>query len=454
MARDQGDRGAPGQRSNIRWFMVFLAFAATSINYIDRANLGVAAPFIQKDLHLGSAEMGLILGGFFWTYAIFQLISGWLVDRLGPRIMYSVSTIWWSIFTAATALGQAFASLFAFRLLLGVGESAAYPSNAKVVSEWFPKQERAFATSIYDSGARVGTAVALPLVVFLVATLGWRASFVITGVFGLVWVVFWIWLYRAPRKHPYASTSEVEYIEAGGARSVERETRADRAPNEIHWLDLFKYRTIWGMMLGFFCLNFVIYFFITWFPSYLVDARHFSLLKLGIFGAIPALVAIPGGWLGGLVSDHLFRRGLSLTKARKICLVGGMLFSSVIALAVIVPSAVVALALLAVSYASLTFAAASIWSLPADVAPTPGYVASIGGIQNFASNIAGIVITSFVGIELARNHGSYVIPLVVAGGIAIVGALSYLFIVGDIEPLPVEGVRPAEPSRLQPRRHT
>lgn len=286
----------------------------------------------------------------------------------------------------------------------------------------------------------MGTALSLPIVTFIIATLGWRASFVVTGALGLIWVVFWIAFYRRPRQHRMVSREEIEYIEAGGARTVEQEAPRGRSPDALRWRDLFKYRTIWGMMLGFFCLNFVIYFFITWFPSYLVNARGFDLLQLGLYGTIPALVAIPGGWIGGLVSDSLVRRGRSLTFARKTCLVGGMAFSSVIALAALVPTAVEALALLSVCYASLTFAAASVWSLPADVAPTPGEVGSIGGIQNFASNLAGIVTTSFTGI-VATITGSFTVSLFVAGVLAIIGTLSYLFIVGRIEHLPVEAAR-------------
>ncbi len=421
------------RQTHVRWTIVGLCFAGTAINYVDRANLSIAAPFIQKDFALSDAKMGLILGAFFWTYAIFQLPSGWFIDKLGPRIMYTFAVLWWSIFTALTALATGFASLFGFRLGLGIGESAAYPTNAKVVSRWFPLRERAFATSIYDSGARVGTALSVPIVAFIIAGVGWRWSFVITGVVGALWVLFWVWYYRDPRQHPRASADEVDYVKEGGGR-VDEEV-AEVGGGTVRWRQLFGYRTIWGMMLGFFCLNFVIYFFITWFPSYLVDARHFSLLKLGFAGAIPALVAIVGGWAGGLYSDRLVRGGASLTKARKIPLVGGMLFSSVIALAVVVSNAWVALALLSVSYASLTFAAASVWSLPADVAPTEGQVASIGGIQNFASNLAGVGSPLFLGV-LKGITGSFVLPLIITGAVAILGALSYGLIVGRVEPLP------------------
>jgi ACS family glucarate transporter-like MFS transporter len=302
------------------------------------------------------------------------------------------------------------------------------------VSEWFPVRERAFATSIYDSGARAGTALALPVVTALIAWLGWRASFAITGVLGLVWVVAWWLFYRAPQEHALANEAEVEYIEQGGARAEAVQPSAEG----LRWRDLFRYRTVLGMMLGFFCLNYVIYFFITWFPSYLVDARHFDLLKLGVFGVLPALVAMPGGWIGGLVSDALVRRGKSVTVARKVPLVCGMALSSVIALAVVVPTAGEALALLSLCYASLTFAAASVWSLPADVAPTPAHVASIGGIQNFASNLAGVLGATTTGALIAATGGSYVAALVLSGGFSLLGAFSYLVIVGRVEPLPVD----------------
>jgi sugar phosphate permease len=189
------------------------------------------------------------------------------------------------------------------------------------------------------------------------------------------------------------------------------------------------------MMLGFFCLNFVIYFFITWFPSYLVQTRGFSLKSLGTLGMIPALISIPGGWLGGIVSDALYKRGWSLTRARKTCMVGGMLLSSVITVSAFTTSTALMLASFGIAYGSLAFAAASIWSLPGDVAPTPDHVASIGGIQNFASNLAGIVITTFTGFMVQLTKGSFTVPLVVAGGFCVLGAFSYLVIVGKIEPL-------------------
>jgi D-galactonate transporter len=409
--------------------MVFMAFSATAINYIDRANLGVAAPYIAKDLNLSEEATGALLGAFFWTYAAFQLPSGWFIDKVGARIAYAGAVVWWSLFTAAAALANTFGTLFGARLLLGVGEAPAYPSNAKIVAEWFPRRERALATSIFDSGNRFGTALSLPIVSFIIAQLGWRMSFVITGSLGFVWTFFWLRIYRPPAEHPTVTPEERAYIESDQPQST-----GDAKAATVRWRDLFRYRAIWGMMLGFFCLNFVIYFFSTWFPTYLIKARGFDLKQMGLVGMIPAIVAIFGGYLGGYVSDRLVRSGMSLTLARKIPLVGGMFLSSSIGLAVLVESTTAAIALMSLSYASLAFAAASIWSLPADVAPSRNHVGAIGGIQNFASNMAGVCITTFVGIALART-GGFVVPLLVAGGFSLLGAFSYLFILPEIKPL-------------------
>jgi D-galactonate transporter len=415
-----------GARPRARWGMIALCFTATAINYIDRANLSAAVPSIQSDLGIDPSTMGIVLSGFFYSYAIMQLPSGWLIDRFGVKPMYAVAVAWWSVFTMATALGRGAVSMFGARLLLGVGEAGAYPSNAKVTALWFARSERAFASSIFDSGSRVGTALSLPIVTWLIATFGWRESFIVTGLLGFVWVVAWLVLYRNPRADE-------------APHDVDDRAPADEAAavKQVRWLDLFGYRTVWGMMIGFFCLNFVIYFFITWFPSYLVHARGFSMPKVGTLGTLPALFAIPGGWLGGVTSDWLYRRGWSLTAARKTCLVGGMIGSSSIAFAAFVPSVEAALALFSLSYACLAFTGANIWSLPSDVAPTKSHVASIAGIQNFASNLAGVLTTTFTGVMVQITGGSFEIPLLVGGGMCLLGAACYLFIVGPIERLPI-----------------
>jgi len=414
----------------MRWVVIFLCFLAIAVNYVDRANLAVAAPQIEKALGIGPAEMGLVLSGFFWTYAFMQMPFGWFIDRVGARIALPLAVGWWSLFTAATAVTSSVGAMFGCRLMLGIGEAGAYPSCAKLVAQWFKPAQRAIATSIFDSGSRVGSALSIPVVALIISSAGWKASFVVTGLLGAVWIIGWLAIYRSPA-----------HGDMTGPEDVVPQQQARASEPSASWASLFRHRTLWGMMLGFFCLNFVIYFFITWFPSYLVQTRGFSLKSLGTLGMIPALISIPGGWLGGFVSDALYRRGWSLTASRKTCMVGGMLMSSVITLSAFTSDVYLMLACFGIAYGSLAFAAASIWSLPADVAPTPHHVASISGIQNFASNLAGIVITTFTGVMVALTKGSFTIPLIVAGGFCFLGAFSYLVIVGKIEPLPT---RPGE----------
>ncbi|MFD7920086.1 MFS transporter [Streptomyces sp. NPDC059740] len=430
-----------GRGRNVRWTIAGLCFSGLVVNYLDRSALGVALPTMAKDLHISQSTQGLVLSSFFVTYALCQLPSGWLLDKLGVKPVFALGALWWSLATASMALVRGVGSLVTTRLLMGVGEASGYPAPAKAVSRWFPARERTLANSVWDNGSRVGTALALPLITVLVAWLHWRAAFAIIGLAGLVWLAAWLKWYREPEDHPKLTEEERRYIAQGGARLESADgapaaaTSGPAQPADLRWRDLFRYRTVWGMMIGFFCLNYVIYFFITWFPSYLVDERGFDLLQLGFFGTVPGLVAILGSLAGGWSADRLLRRGWSLTKVRKTCLVSGTLGSSVIAFAVIVPTAWGALTLLSVSYATLTFSTASVASLPADVAPTPGHVASLSGIQNFASNVAGVLGPIVTGLLLTASGGSYLVPLVLSGGLSVVGALTYAFVVRRVEPL-------------------
>ncbi|MGY4541886.1 ACS family D-galactonate transporter-like MFS transporter [Arthrobacter sp. UYNi723] len=424
---------APRTMTRKRWVIIWLAFVGLSINYLDRSSLSVALPIMGKDFELSATQQGLIFAAFFWAYDFCQLAAGWYVDKVGPRKSFTLAAVWWSVFTMVTAFAQNFWSLFAARFLLGVGESPAPSTAAKVVATWFPVRERAFATSIWDSGSRVGAVIALPIVTLIVAFTSWHAVFIIIGVAGLIWAVVWWKVYRSPEDHPTANDEERAYIREGGARS-EASDDADAA--KLPWRSLFKYRTILSMMFGFFCLNSAIYFFITFFPSYLVKERGFDLLKLGLFGAIPGICAVAFGWLAGYVADRAVQRGISVTRVRKSAIAGGLIGGSVIMFAAVVPEAWMALAILSVAYSSLTVAATGIWSLPADIAPSSRHVGSIGGLQNFASNLAGIFTPVLIGV-LVDQTGSYVAPLAVIGFVSLAGAANYLFVLGRVEPLKV-----------------
>jgi len=413
----------------IRWLMIWLCFLANAIAYIDRTNIAVAAPAIRAELGIDATAMGLVLSAFFWTYAFMQLPAGWFIDRVGVRVALTLAVGWWSIWTAATGMARGVTQFIGMRLMLGAGEAASNPSFAKVAFNWFARSERAIACSIFNSGSTAGSALSLPLVTWLIVLMGWRGSFIATGALGLVWAAAWWFIYRDPERWRAVAPQEVDRLLAQRGQSV-------ATPEQISWFDLFRYRSVWGLMIGLFCLNFAIYFFITWFPSYLLQARGFSLLSLGTWGSLPALMGVLGNWVGGFISDRLLRLGWSPTRARKTCLVGGMLMSSSIGLSAFVSSNWACLALFTLAYFSLSFAGANCWTVVSEIAPTPRHVASIGGIQNCAGNLAGIILTTFTGVVLTLTSGSFLIPLAVAGGMCVVGAMSYLFLLGKVEPLP------------------
>jgi len=413
----------------IRWLMIWLCFLANAIGYIDRANLAIAAPMIRAELGIDAAAMGLVLSAFFWTYALMQLPAGWFIDKVGVRVALVVAVGWWSLFTAATGAARGVAQFIAARLMLGAGEASSQPSFAKVAYNWFPRSERGLACSIFNSGSTAGSALSLPLVTLLIAAVGWRGSFVATGLLGIAWAIAWWFIYRDPEQWRAVAPQQVDRLLA------QREPQSP-ATAGISWFDLFRYRSVWGLMIGLFCLNFAIYFFITWFPSYLLQARGFSLVGLGTLGSLPALMGVVGNWMGGFTSDRLIRAGWSPTRARKTCLVGGMLVASSIGLSAFVESTGACLALFTLAYASLSFTGANMWTVVSEIAPSPRHVASIGGIQNCAGNMAGIILTTFTGVVLMLTKGSFLIPLAVAGVMCIVGAMSYLFLLGKVEPLP------------------
>lgn len=412
-------------KGKMRYAILTVLSVGIAINYIDRAAMSVAIPFMSSDLHLSSTDSGLLLSAFFWSYVLFQLPGGWLVDKFGPRITLAVSSLAWGFATALCGLSNSVSAFVGFRILLGAVEAPSYPASSSTVTRWFPRQERSFAAATFNNGSKIGGTLAIPIISFLIAAFGWRMTFVISGSIAIVWAIGWYLWYRDPRHHKKVSAAEVAFIEAN-------QDAATGAPMSIR--ALLRQRTVQAMMFGFFCVNFVSYFFFTWFPTYLVETFHLSLLKFGLLGMLPGIAAIIGGWFGGLLSDHLVRRGVSLTVARKIPLVFGMLGSAVIGLAAFSPTVTLALSALCFANFAATCASAALWALPSDVAPNRANVATIGGIQNMAANMAGIISPILIGILMQFTH-SFVIPLVLAGVVGLLGAIAYGWWLPEVKPM-------------------
>ncbi|OLL32359.1 MFS transporter [Burkholderia sp. SRS-W-2-2016] len=425
-----------GRRSKARYKILALLAIGTMINYLDRTVLGIAAPQLTKELGINAALMGLLFSVFSWSYVASQIPGGLFLDRFGSKLTYFLSMTFWSLCTLAQGLVSGIGGLFAFRLGLGVSEAPCFPTNSRVVATWFPQSERAMATGTYTVGEYIGLAFFSPFLFMLMGAFGWRSLFLVVGGVGIVFGVIWWMLYREPRDHPSANQEELDYIEAGGGLTHSNQSAdaaAEPKKSGFQWGTigkLLKHRQLTGICLGQFAGNSTLVFFLTWFPTYLATERHMAWLKIGFFAIMPFIAASIGVMFGGVFSDWLLRRGVSANVARKLPIIAGLLLASTIILANYVESNVVVIAILSVAFFAQGMAALG-WTLVSDIAPE-GLLGVTGGIFNFAANLAGIITPLVVGLIVAAT-GSFVGALVFIGVIALVGALSYIFIVGDIK---------------------
>ena len=420
-------------RSRIRWWVAGLMWAAIAINYIDRTVLSAAAPRIQSQFHLSAVEMGVVMSAFFWSYALLQLPAGFLADRLGQKKVLGFAVLWWSLATAATGVANGFKSLVALRVALGVGEAGAYPSNAGIASKWFPRSERATVAGIFDSGSKLGGAIALPLIAAMLTAFDWKITFALTGLLGLIWYVAWQFTFSdSPRDHKRVNSEELAHIESD--LLAEQSDRAARPPLR----KLLAHRNIWAMCIGFFMINYNSYFFITWLPTYLVKARGMTMMEMGWMASLPLLASIVVEIFAGWASDRVFATGkLSLTATRKLFLVIGLLMASSIGFAAFADSAAVAVLLLCIAKSGTTVAASQVWALPADVAPRNA-VSMVAGVQNTVSNIGGVIGPIVTGAIVGAT-GSFVPALVVSSALIGVAIINYLFLLGKVEPIRLDG---------------
>jgi ACS family D-galactonate transporter-like MFS transporter len=425
MARTLRSQGAGA--THVRYWMLLLVFAATVINYLDRTNLSVAAPLLVREMHLDAAQMGFLFSAFAWTYAVFNLPAGHLVDRLGSRLTYALSLFVWSSATALQGWAGSFTGLFGLRLAVGIAEAPAFPANNRVVTVWFPTRERGTATGCFVSGQYIGTGLCTPLLFWVAATWGWRAIFMVTGFLGVAFSLIWWLVYRDPMQSRNANAAEIEEIRAGGAGM------GGQIQAPFKWSDvgqLLSHRQIWAVCIGKFSVSVVIFFLLTWFPSYLIQERGLSLLKVGGYAVAPYLGAAVGVLVGGAWSDALLRRGVSQTWARKIPIVTGFLLTSIIFLANFTTSNLVAIAV--VTCAFFFSGVSSIgWAVTSDIAPVR-LVGLTGGIVNFAANLAGIMTPIAVGY-IVKTTGSYFWALaLVAVFPAVLGVFAYTVVLGEV----------------------
>lgn len=417
--------------SRSRYFILLLLFVCVVINYLDRNNLAIVMPALSAEYGFTPLQQGMILSAFGWTYAALQIPGGWLVDRVSPRILYACALILWSLATLLLGFASSFLALILLRLCVGAFEAPAFPINNRVVTTWFPETERAGAISLYTSGQFVGLAFLSPLLFWLQHTYNWQTVFIFTGLVGMGWGLLWYLLYREPRQFRFTNPAELALIkQGGGTPDLGQLSEADKPP--FNWRDLgqlLSHRKLWGAYLGQFCLTSTLWFFLTWFPSYLVQYRGMDYIKSGWLASLPFLAAFCGVLCSGLLSDWLKRRGASLGLARKLPIVSGMLISISIIGANYTDSIdwvifFMALAFFGNGVASIT------WSLVSSLAPAR-LLGLTGGVFNFFGNLAAIATPFLIGKLIEpQNFGP---ALTYISALALLGACSYIFLVGKVE---------------------
>ncbi|MDR1702370.1 MAG: MFS transporter [Sporomusaceae bacterium] len=404
-----------------------MLFIVTTFNYVDRATLSIAAPAIRNDLGMDAISMGIAFSAFGWAYTSFQIPGGWVLEKWSSRVVYGTGLLFWSVFTFLQGFSTGFLMLFVFRFLMGVFEAPAFPANSRIAAMWFPTKERGFATAIFNSAQYFALAAFTPLMAWTVAHYNWPMVFFSTGAVGILLALVWFKIMRDPTEHKGVNQAELDYIRDGGGLA---DLGAKKTP--VSWKNikmLISNRQMIGIYLAQFCVVTITWFFLTWFPSYLVTAKGMSMLKVGIVASIPAIAGFIGGVLGGTWSDWLLRRGKSLTFARKLPIVLGLLLSSSIVLCNYVESDIAVIAIMSLAFFSKGLGALG-WCLVGDTSPKE-MVGLSGGIFNFISQLAGIATPLVIGYILQVTN-SFELALVYVGTLAFIGAMSYLFIVQDI----------------------
>jgi sugar phosphate permease len=404
-----------------RTALVMLVVAGV-VNYIDRATLAVANPLIRGDLGLSIADMGYLLSAFLWSYAFSQLPTGAMVDKLGPRILLTLGLSLWSLAQFLGGLVRGFGEFFGARVLLGIGEAPQFPTCARVVRDWFNQRDRGLATGIFNCASSLGTAIAVPLLTFLMLSFGWRTMFMLMGAAGLVVAAVWFFIYRDPTG--VALTEQENTYRTQGDPPGQQRTQVTFR----EWKLLFRFRTTWGMILGYFGCIYLTWIYTAWLPGYLEIQRHMSVKYTGWAAAIPFVWGVVGGVLGGYITDVLVRHGVAPMKSRKYPAALALLGTAACTLAAaFVASNTLAIAFISASLFLVYLTSTCAWALSSVAVPT-NCTASVGAMQNFGGYLGGALAPTVTGL-IVQTTGSFVPALVVGALIGVASAASYLFVV-------------------------
>lgn len=378
-----------------RHVVLWLTVLAYLITYMDRVVISTAAPSIQAEFGFSLVTMGWIFASFQFAYAFFQIPGGWLGDRFGPRRALTGVVMWWSAFTAMTALTWSAGSMMVCRFLFGIGEAGSFPIATRSLSRWMLPSERGWAQGLTHAGARLGGAVTPVFVAILIVDFGWRAPFFLFALVGLAWAALWFWYYRdTPREHPRVNAAERNMIESALG------TGAGRA--KVPWRRLLANPQLWLLSSMYFCYAYCINIFLTWFPKYLHDARGFDIAVMGLFASMPLMAGVLGDLTGGWVSDLLVRRGTGLKMARRVVAVFGFLVAAaMIPLAASIADPVLSIGCFCIALFGLELTVGVSWAVALDVGGE--FAGSVSAVMNTLGNIGAAIAAAVTGYIVSAS---------------------------------------------------
>ncbi len=406
-----------------RWVICALLLFGTTKNYMDRQVLGVLKTTLQHDLGWNEIDYSNLVFAFQAAYAVGLLVVGRVVDRLGTRLGYAVSMVFWSLASMGHAIGSSFMSFVIARSALGFGESGVFPASIKTVAEWFPKKDRALATGIFNAGANVG-AIITPLVVpWITIHWGWRWAFLFTGALGFVWLAFWLLLYRRPEEHPRVSKAELAYI------------RSDPqvAKTKIKWARLIPHRQTWAFVVGKFLTDPIWWFYLFWVPGFLQREHGLNLMQIGLPIVVIYVISDAGSIAGGWLSSRLIARGFSVNAGRKVAMLVCAVCVAPIVCAYRAQGLWGTVFLIGLAAAAHQGFSANLFTTASDMFPSHA-VASVVGIGGMAGAVGGMLIAKIVGYVL-QETGSYLVPFFIAGTAYLIALGVMQIIVPRLEPV-------------------
>jgi MFS transporter, ACS family, hexuronate transporter len=409
---------------NYRWRIVALLFFATTINYIDRQVIGLLKPYIEKDMGWTEINYGHIVAAFQIAYAIGLLFSGRFLDKVGTRVGFSIAIVIWSLGGMFHAAARSVFGFGAARFILGIGEAANFPASVKTIAEWFPKKERALATGIFDSGSNIGALVAPIIVVFITVSFGWQWAFIITGLFGFIWLFFWIFLYKLPFNQPKVSKKELEYILSDNEGFTN---------DKLKLAELFRYRQTYGICLSHFVTSWVWWFFLFWAPDFLNKTQGVNIKEMVLPLIVIYSFASVGGIAGGWISGHFIKIGKSIDQARKT----SVLLCAVIVLPLLIAPVAsnlwVAVLLISLATAGHQGWSANIFTIASDIFPKNA-VGTVTGMAIFFGAVGGAISAALIG-SILQATGSYFLIFAMASSAYILAWIIIKLFIPEIKPI-------------------